>query len=1094
MSVLADVFSVGVIPTQHHDPNWDFGSLNVFRRIRVIGKDPVTKLWQLANGTNGTPETDGFDGGVAVFAPSHAEDPDGNTRNVALWGSAWVGFSGRPSEATNSQGPSPADSDIDSAFLVFPSHSQADDGGWQDDTGLNPQEAVSFDGQDVAGGVPGVIVPLSGAISQQLAFVPAGNALICDWFGGPKNAKYSTRIWDVTRSGDRDVKTHAPIHSFWRIYRRPVSGSISFGSATSLTTGAAPESPGQRGGKPAAVFGGGGPQDHEEAIAWVLTPGVDGVAGRGVVSDIGAVGSPPPATPSKTTTGGGGSKTQTGPTGNAQDARKIQAQQNPIAAGIFVPPLTLATTLSGLQAQLATNAGQLTQAVSMGSAGASAVGQLNDQKNQILEAMKQFWTPGKGNDAPDGGTARAVLASVCKAAFGIIDVGDAGNDPHLIATTPDGESINSAHLNILAPWKGDGFDCPPATDGAWQPITGGGPLLAQTYFRTDMSRKHPSVNGQSPGIRSWQTAVPMDYPPPPPPPPPPVNDPVRPPPVNDPVRPPPVKDPVRPPPVNDPVKPGGGNSVTGPGGGSVAPVGGPSGSVAPGSPGGGGSVAPVGGPGGSVAPISPGGSVNGGSDPSGRVKLDPYDFGGYSPPISVGSGTFFTPVGLDRPRIDPFDFGGYSNAPTEQGPSGSSYYQRAKLELGVDHQRSFMRMPNELALPALLARPQQLTTTGVPDLRGLTDTYIGMVPGGRETYEASPVAGVLSAVANQNGGVNGFALNEPSRASRYRGGVALQGGFALHPASVDIEDVILKNPLPAILPNTYFYLATTATQLAFGDPNRSGDPTDGYVMGRGGNTTWSMDWADSNGNVGEAGLGALPSAIFLDSGQSPVDPPPTCQIWGGQVVTAWNTTYGQAPAGTVFVFDGTNAGPGGTFQTLSAGTIGAVSLLASIGTITGTITTVETLVVGGAASVKIPANTIKVGSIIRVRLQGVCTSSVARLTTITVRLGPAGAITDTQIQALANPSTGTGTGITFSYEVDVVFTAVGASSTTNSALTILNNGTTGFTNQAVTPGSGGGFGGTSATNVDNYVTVSAVVSGAGTSVRFTSGSTIELLI
>jgi len=121
-------------------------------------------------------------------------------------------------------------------------------------------------------------------------------------------------------------------------------------------------------------------------------------------------------------------------------------------------------------------------------------------------------------------------------------------------------------------------------------------------------------------------------------------------------------------------------------------------------------------------------------------------------------------------------------------------------------------------------------------------------------------------------------------------------------------------------------LATTLhAYFAVADVTQSGRPKDGYLWGRGGNTTSSLDWFDSNGHTGAAGVGNLPPAMFLDSGQSPVDPPPIAMFWGGQVVTVWNTTNGQAAAGTVFQADGTNTAPGGTWvnpSTFGTGTTG----------------------------------------------------------------------------------------------------------------------------------------------------------------------------
>lgn len=108
------------------------------------------------------------------------------------------------------------------------------------------------------------------------------------------------------------------------------------------------------------------------------------------------------------------------------------------------------------------------------------------------------------------------------------------------------------------------------------------------------------------------------------------------------------------------------------------------------------------------------------------------------------------------------------------------------------------------------------------------------------------------------------------------------------------------------------------------------------------------------------------------------------------------------------------------------------------------LNTTETIVVGGA-TYPIPANSLRVGTTIRVILLGTCTSTVANTSTFRIRFGTAGTTADTAI--LTSPAiTAAASGSTIAFRVILEFTilTLGASATFSGSITVINNGSTGI--------------------------------------------------
>jgi hypothetical protein len=112
---------------------------------------------------------------------------------------------------------------------------------------------------------------------------------------------------------------------------------------------------------------------------------------------------------------------------------------------------------------------------------------------------------------------------------------------------------------------------------------------------------------------------------------------------------------------------------------------------------------------------------------------------------------------------------------------------------------------------------------------------------------------------------------------------------------------------------------------------------------------------------------------------------------------------------------------------------------------TGAINTTETIIAGGLNNCRIKANSLKVGSVIRCTMQGICTSTVANASTWRARLGTAGTTSDGTIASAANSVAATsGSGIPFVAEMLLTVRTIGASATLSGYLRLINTGTTGI--------------------------------------------------
>jgi hypothetical protein len=146
----------------------------------------------------------------------------------------------------------------------------------------------------------------------------------------------------------------------------------------------------------------------------------------------------------------------------------------------------------------------------------------------------------------------------------------------------------------------------------------------------------------------------------------------------------------------------------------------------------------------------------------------------------------------------------------------------------------------------------------------------------------------------------------------------------------------------------------------------------------------------------------------------------------------------------------------------------------------GSIVSSETYV---SAPFQIPANSLAVKMVFRIKAYGVATSSSAKSATFNVRMGTGGTISDTLLLALAATSATTGTSIPFEFEALVTIQALTSSGKAVASARLINNGITGIS-AVSTVVAGAGVQATINTTVAQFVGLSYVSAASGASVIF----------
>ncbi len=151
---------------------------------------------------------------------------------------------------------------------------------------------------------------------------------------------------------------------------------------------------------------------------------------------------------------------------------------------------------------------------------------------------------------------------------------------------------------------------------------------------------------------------------------------------------------------------------------------------------------------------------------------------------------------------------------------------------------------------------------------------------------------------------------------------------------------------------------------------------------------------------------------------------------------------------------------GVTTQTGGVGGLVAASVAATAG-----LNTAETVL---AKFALVPAQTLRVGSKVRITCEGTCTSTNADVSTFTVRAGILGTTADASVATVALTSSGSGTAQAFKVVLEFNVRTLGASGTAAGSGVAINQGTTGIiaTAQAVIPFTSATLATTTATFLD----------------------------
>jgi hypothetical protein len=144
------------------------------------------------------------------------------------------------------------------------------------------------------------------------------------------------------------------------------------------------------------------------------------------------------------------------------------------------------------------------------------------------------------------------------------------------------------------------------------------------------------------------------------------------------------------------------------------------------------------------------------------------------------------------------------------------------------------------------------------------------------------------------------------------------------------------------------------------------------------------------------------------------------------------------------------------------------------------ISTVETVI---TPSTPIPAGYLHAGTTYRIVVSGTCTSTVANLSTFTVRLGTAGTVADTSLATITCTAAASGAAVPFEAIFYVTIRSIGAGGSAMASGYIVNSGATGISAAGV---GGGGSTATAAVNttIANFVEVSYLSAAATTASTF----------
>ncbi len=171
------------------------------------------------------------------------------------------------------------------------------------------------------------------------------------------------------------------------------------------------------------------------------------------------------------------------------------------------------------------------------------------------------------------------------------------------------------------------------------------------------------------------------------------------------------------------------------------------------------------------------------------------------------------------------------------------------------------------------------------------------------------------------------------------------------------------------------------------------------------------------------------------------------------------------------------------------------------GSTAASFSTVERLIAGGRSgsanapnsSCRIPANTLAVGSVVRITLGMLVTSSNADVVTVNVRAGTTGTVSDGVIMSFSNTSAGSGTSIGCRLIIELVLESTGAGGLFAGYSSLFNTGVTGISTAAVKMGNLSSTAAAINTTISNFLSVSLVSAAVTTAVTLLPIGTVEII-
>jgi hypothetical protein len=297
-----------------------------------------------------------------------------------------------------------------------------------------------------------------------------------------------------------------------------------------------------------------------------------------------------------------------------------------------------------------------------------------------------------------------------------------------------------------------------------------------------------------------------------------------------------------------------------------------------------------------------------------------------------------------------------------------------------------------------------------------------------------------------------FGLTNISNADTIVGGhITLHGSGATNPAiCIDKAngDSLMIYGMSAESCNTVITVESTSNAAVWGFLRGDSSITNFANFGAGtqGNHLWSTSAATVI-DTGTSNSVEVPNAYQINSRFFTMTQTATAMFWNDVSSATSRIVFAPGSGGATRINGGSGAaqvifnqdsGTGGALAAWSLNKLGQADIVSS----SGAINTGETIIVKTPALV---ANRLVAGTHFRITLAGTCTSTVANVSTFTLRWGTLGTTSDGTVAAIATSVAATsGTNNGFRAVIDLTVRIAGASATSSSFLQLTSDGNIGI--------------------------------------------------